>query len=46
MTHTGYLIAGYGTTFAALVTYATWIVGRKRALARQLPPEERDRQWQ
>jgi heme exporter protein CcmD len=46
VTHTGYLIAGYGTTFAVLATYAAWIVGRKRALTRQLPPDERDKQWQ
>jgi hypothetical protein len=46
VTHTGYLAAGYGATFAVLATYATWIVGRKRALARQLPPEERDPRWQ
>ena len=45
MTHTGYLAAGYGATFVVLATYAAWIVGRKRALARELPPEERDSPW-
>ena len=45
MTHVGYLIAGYSATFAALASYAAWIVNKKRALARELSPEERDSQW-
>ena len=45
MTHVGYLIAGYGATFAVLATYAAWVIGKKRALERDLPPEERDPQW-
>jgi heme exporter protein CcmD len=45
VTHTGYLVAGYGATFAVLATYAAWIVGKKRALARELPSEERDPRW-
>ncbi|MBV8161946.1 MAG: hypothetical protein JO265_13565 [Acidimicrobiia bacterium] len=45
MTDVGYLIAGYGATFAALALYAAWILGKKRALARALPPEERDPRW-
>ena len=45
MTHVGYLIAGYGATFAVLASYAAWIVGKKRALVRELPREERDRRW-
>ena len=45
MTHTGYLLAGYGATFAVLATYAAWIVAKRRALARELPSEERDPRW-
>ena len=45
MTHTGYLVAGYGVTFAVLAGYAAWIVGRKRTLARRPAPEERDERW-
>jgi len=45
VTHVGYLIAGYGVTFVALASYAAGIVGKKRALARELPPEERDPRW-
>jgi hypothetical protein len=46
MTDAGYLVAGYSVTFAVLAAYAAWIVGRKRALARELPPDERDPRWQ
>jgi hypothetical protein len=46
VTHVGYLIAGYGATFAVLATYAAWVIGKKRSLERALPPEERDPQWQ
>ena len=46
MTHTGYLIAGYGATFAVLASYAAWVIGRKRALERSLSSEERDPRWQ
>jgi heme exporter protein CcmD len=45
VTHTGYLAAGYGVTFAVLAGYAAWIVGRKRTLTKQVASEERDRQW-
>jgi heme exporter protein CcmD len=45
VTHVGYLIAGYGATFAVLASYAAWIVSKKRTLARELRPEERDPQW-
>ncbi|MBV8387926.1 MAG: heme exporter protein CcmD [Acidimicrobiia bacterium] len=45
MTDVGYLVAGYGITFAVLASYAAWIVSKKRALARELPPEERDSRW-
>ena len=45
MTHTGYLAAGYGATFTVLATYAAWIVGKRRALARELPSQERDPRW-
>ncbi len=41
MTHFGYLVAGYTVTFGALAGYAAWILSRRRALARLLPPEER-----
>jgi len=44
MTHVPYLVAGYGITAAALAAYAGWLVARGRALARQLPPEEREQQ--
>jgi heme exporter protein CcmD len=39
VTHIGYLAAGYGITFAALAGYAAWVVGRRRALTRELPAE-------
>ena len=42
MTHAGYLIAGYGATFAVLATYAAWVIGKRRALERTLAPDERD----
>jgi len=41
VTYTGYLIAGYGVTFAALGAYAWRVLARGRALSRELPPEER-----
>lgn len=40
-THAGYVGAGYGITAAVLVGYAVRTVRRGRALARQVPPEER-----
>ena len=48
MTHTGYLVGGYGVTFAVLAGYAAWVVARGRALAREVAakPEARDQQWQ
>src|SRR5207248_10946079 len=45
VTHTGYLVAGYGATFAVLAAYAAWIVAKRRAMARELPSEERDPRW-
>ena len=45
MTDVGYLAAGYSAAFAIVSAYAAWIVGRKRALARELPPDERDPRW-
>ena len=44
MTHVPYLIAGYGITFGALATYAGWLVARSRAVARELPAEDREQQ--
>jgi heme exporter protein CcmD len=44
MTHLGYLIGGYGVTFAALAGYVAWMRARTRALARQVPPEP-DQRW-
>lgn len=43
MNEWGYVVAGWGITFAVLVAYATWIVVRGRALSKQVPPE--DRRW-
>jgi heme exporter protein CcmD len=40
----GYVFLGYGVVFAALVSYAVWVVLRGRRLSRTLPPEERT--WQ
>jgi len=36
MTHTAYLVAGYGLTAGILAGYATWVIGRRRSLARTL----------
>jgi hypothetical protein len=36
MTHVAYLVAGYGLTAGILAAYAAWVVGRERALARDL----------
>ena len=44
MTHVPYLIAGYGITAGALAAYAGWLVARSRAVARELPAEEREQQ--
>ena len=41
MSHFGYLIAGYGVVFASLAGYAAWILSRRRALERLLPPDQR-----
>ena len=43
MTHAGYVAAGWGISLAALAAYAFRTVRRGRALASQVPPE--DRQW-
>ncbi len=45
MTDVGYLVAGYGVVFAVLAAYAAWILNKKRARTRELPPEERDPRW-
>ena len=47
MTHTGYLVGGYGVTFGVLAGYAAWVVARRRNLARETlaEAEGRDRQW-
>jgi hypothetical protein len=36
MTHAAYIVAGYGLTTAILAGYATWVITRRRALARAL----------
>lgn len=41
MTDAGYIFAGYAATAAILGTYATWVVRRRKALSRLLPPDER-----
>lgn len=40
MTDAGYVFGGYAATAVVLAAYATWIVRRRRALARLLPPGE------
>jgi heme exporter protein CcmD len=40
-THAGYVGAGYGICFVVLAGYALRTVRRGRAVARQVPPEER-----
>jgi heme exporter protein CcmD len=41
MTHAGYVGAGWGIALGVLAAYALRTVRRGRALARQVPPEER-----
>jgi hypothetical protein len=41
MTHVGYIAAGWGIALVTLGTYAFYTVRRGRALAAQVPPEER-----
>ena len=41
MTDAGYIFAGYATTAAILGTYAAWVIRRRKALARLLPPGEK-----
>jgi hypothetical protein len=41
MTHVGYVAAGWGIALAVLGAYALRTVRRGRALAAQVPPEER-----
>jgi hypothetical protein len=41
MTHTAYIVAGYGLSTGILAGYATWVVTRRRALARLLGLDER-----
>ena len=40
MTDAGYIFAGYAATAGILGAYAAWILRRRRALARLLPPGE------
>jgi len=35
----GYVIAGYGITFAALGSYTIWMIRRGRAITRLAPPD-------
>jgi hypothetical protein len=41
MTHVGYVAAGWGIALVSLGAYALRTVRRGRALAAQVPPEER-----
>ena len=41
MTHAGYVGAGWGISLVVLGAYAIRTIRRGRALARQVPPEER-----
>lgn len=41
MTHVGYVAAGWGISLAVLGGYAVRTLRRGRALAAQVPPEER-----
>jgi hypothetical protein len=41
MTDAGYIFAGYGLTAAILGTYAAWVIRRRKALTRLLPPGEK-----
>ncbi len=41
MTHAAYVFSGYAATAAVLAAYAGWIISRRRALARLLPPDGR-----
>ena len=36
-----YVAFAYGLTIALIVGYAAWVISRARAVARQLPPDER-----
>jgi hypothetical protein len=41
VTDAGYIFAGYGLTAAILGTYASWVIRRRKALTRLLPPGEK-----
>jgi heme exporter protein CcmD len=41
VTDAGYIFAGYGLTAAVLGTYAAWVIRRRKALTRLLPPGEK-----
>jgi hypothetical protein len=43
MSHVGYVAAGWGIALGALAAYAVRTLRRGRALAQQVPPE--DRRW-
>jgi len=36
MTHAAYIVAAYGLSTAILAGYATWVIARRRTLARTL----------
>jgi heme exporter protein CcmD len=38
VTHAVYVFSGYAATTALLGAYAAWIISRRRAVARSLPP--------
>ena len=40
MTHAAYVFSGYAATAAVLGAYAAWIMSRRRALSRLLPPAQ------
>jgi len=41
MTDAGYVVGGYAATAVILATYATWVIRRRRALNRLLPPGDK-----
>jgi hypothetical protein len=41
VTHAAYVFFGYAATTAVLAAYAGWVVSRRRALARLVPPDGR-----
>jgi len=41
VTDAGYIFAGYAITTALLGGYATWVIRRRKALSRLLPPGDK-----